>query len=315
MLNQQTLFIIVEQIIGKRQRKMENTIFIKYLLVPISGFGMMSVVFYAGFNIMNDDKLKILMIICFVLMLIGNIVIFYAFSRYSEEMHNNVEQQVLITRQKADLNYYKQMIQVNDEHYELIHNINHYMKVIYQLANERDCDEVMKIAETLGHQMEISEKIIYSHHHILNGILSEKRSQALKEKVEFDVYVEPGIKLNMVSDADLIAMLGNILDNALRAAIECNGERSVKIRIFMQEIGGYLVIKVVNTFSGKLLKKDEEFVTTKKEKGIHGIGIKSVNKMAEKYGGCLSCEIKENKFETLLLLSTFESKENVKNIG
>ncbi len=99
-------------------------------------------------------------------------------------------------------------------------------------------------------------------------------------------------------------MLENLLDNALRAAAESKDSRYVKVYIFMQEIGAFCVIKIINGFCGKIIMKDEEFKTTKTDSGLHGIGIKSVNRMAEKYGGYLTCSIKENIFEAVLLLSS-----------
>jgi len=43
---------------------------------------------------------------------------------------------------------------------------------------------------------------------------------------------------------------------------------------------------------------------SQKEKGLHGLGIGSVNKMAEKYGGYLSCKVEKDVFTAVLLLST-----------
>ena len=118
------------------------------------------------------------------------------------------------------------------------------------------------------------------------------------------MYVEQGINLDMIEDSDLIAMLGNLFDNALRASLECGYERYIKIHIFMQEIGGYCIIKMTNAFSGKIIMKDGNFVTSKIESRFHGLGIKSVNRMAEKYGGYLNCSVKGNVFEAVVLLST-----------
>ena len=137
-----------------------------------------------------------------------------------------------------------------------------------------------------------------------NAILSEKGRLAEKQNIIFDAYVEPGIVLDMVEDVDLIAMLGNLLDNALRAAKTYKEEAFVNVRIYMQDIRGFCVLKIVNSYSGDIIMKEDTFISTKKEKGIHGLGIKSVNRMAEKYGGYLTCKAKDDVFEAVLLIST-----------
>lgn len=42
------------------------------------------------------------------------------------------------------------------------------------------------------------------------------------------------------------------------------------------------IIKVVNDYGEDIIEKNGVVQTTKKEKGIHGIGLKSIAKTAEK---------------------------------
>lgn len=299
------IFTIVEQLIGKKDKKMDNIVFSRYVFITISDFGMMMAVFYSDLDISDNSILKFVMIVCFALMFIRNIIVFYTFNQYIESTHNNMKQQILLTKQEADLNYYKQITQVHSIHNEIVHNTKYYLGIILQFAKSKDYESIIKIIMELGNQVDDNEMSIYSNdYHILNAILSEKKKQAVKNAIEFDVYIEPGIVLTTVSDTDLIAMLENLLDNALRAAAESKDSRYVKVYIFMQEIGAFCVIKIINGFCGKIIMKDEEFKTTKTDSGLHGIGIKSVNRMAEKYGGYLTCSIKENIFEAVLLLSS-----------
>ena len=301
------IFIVIEQFEGKKERKMDHAIFFKYLLVPISGFGMMLGVFYSGVNVSDDNRLKWIMIVSFTLMLFGNIMVFYAFNQYAENMHNTMVQQILLAKREADLNYYKQVAEVHDVYNEMAHNTRHYLGILSLLAREKNYDAIINIIQELGSQMDENEGIIYSDEsHILNAILSEKRTQAQKKGITFDAYVEPGIRLDKIEDADLIAMLGNLLDNAIRAATEDEQKHDIKVRIFMQEIGGFCIVKIVNGFSGNIIVKKGFFVSTKKDGEDHGIGMKSVNRMAEKYGGFLECKVDKKRFETMLLLAVTE---------
>ncbi|MFP3154343.1 GHKL domain-containing protein [Lachnospiraceae bacterium ZAX-1] len=214
-----------------------------------------------------------------------------------------MQQKVIINRQESDIRYYMQMEDLNKKHEEFVHNTTHYLKMIGKFAGDNDCNKILNMIKELNKDVESGEMAIYSSNHVLNAILSEKNSEAEKYNIVFDAYVEPGSVLGMVADIDLIAILGNLLDNAIQAASESEGNRWIKIRIFMQEIGGFCIIKIINRFSSQIIIEKEKIVSTKKEKGIHGIGIKSVENMAEKYGGCFHCRVKEDMFEAVLLLS------------
>lgn len=283
---------------------MDNKLFANYICLPIANFGMMTGVFYSNIDFSSDVKIKILMTICYALMLFGNIIIFYAFNKYAEEINSNLENHILIVKQRADLNYYEQRVKIEENHNEFVHNTSHFLRAINQLAMMNDCDSILKMVGELDAQIEQHEIIWYSNSHILNVILSDRQQQAEDENVLFDIFIEPGVVLTMVEDVDLIAMFGNLLDNAFRATCECSDEKFVQLKIYMQEAGGFCVVKILNSFSGNIIKIEDKFTSTKKEKGKHGLGIKNVHRIAEKYGGYLSCKVKGNVFETILLLST-----------
>ena len=70
----------------------------------------------------------------------------------------------------------------------------------------------------------------------------------------------------------------------------------------MQNEGNFCVVKITNNFMGEIIRNENGFVSTKKEKGIHGIGIQSVRNTAEKYNGYLECLIENKIFTAILVL-------------
>jgi len=55
-------------------------------------------------------------------------------------------------------------------------------------------------------------------------------------------------------------------------------------------------VKIENNFDGKVNKVNDILVSRKKDEGIHGIGLKSVEKTAEKYNGCFNHYMENDKF-------------------
>lgn len=79
---------------------------------------------------------------------------------------------------------------------------------------------------------------------------------------------------------DLCVLLGDLLDNAMEAAVK-SVEKRVKISI--REEYNCLYLKISNTFSAQ--NSDVKAFISKKEKGRHGFGIWNIREIVRRYGG------------------------------
>lgn len=297
------MFIVLKQMSVKSKKRMTNKLFLIYLCVPVSTLGTMLTVFYSGINVGNHRILEILMTLFFVCMIAGNMILFYAFQKYTENLSESSKQQLELLYQRAEVERLTKIAEWNENYNEIIHNTSHYLKVIGQLAYERRNDEICKVVDKLNGKLNREEICEYSNHKMLNIILSEYSVKAEREGVGFDVYVEPGCILNHVQDVDLITMIGNLLDNAILAASKKEKNFSVIVRIFMQKDGKLCVIKVVNDFAEELKEVRGKLISTKKKTGVHGIGLSSVSKIAEQYNGYLEYYIIDEKFNAVVVLA------------
>lgn len=296
------IFIVLKQMSAKSKKRMTNKLFLIYLCVPISTLGTMLTVFYSGIDIRNNMMIEILMTLFFVCMIAGNMVLFYAFQKYTENLSENAKQELELLYQRAEVERLTKIAQWNENYNEIIHNTSHYLKVIGQLAYEKRNDEICKVVDKLNGKLNREEICEYSNHKMLNIILSEYSLKADNADVSFDVYVEPGCVLNHIQDVDLITMIGDLLDNAILAASKKAKDASVVVRIFMQKNGKLCVIKVVNDFVEDLKEVKGKLISTKKEAGVHGIGLSSVSKIAEYYNGYLEYYIIDGKFNAVLVM-------------
>ena len=296
-------FIVLKQMSSKSKKRMTNNLFLIYLCVPVSTLGTMLTVFYSGIDIGHNRVLEILMTLFFVCMIAGNMILFYAFQKYTENLSENSKQELELLYQRAEVERLTKIAEWNDNYNEIVHNTSHYLKVIGQLAYERKDDEICKVVDKLNGKLNREELCEYSSHKMLNIILSEYSIKAKSVGVGFDVYVEPGCILNHVQDVDLITMIGNLLDNAILAASKKEKDSNVMVRIFMQKDGKLCVIKMVNDFAEELKVVRGRLISTKKEAGVHGIGLSSVSKIAEQYSGYLEHYIIDEKFNAVVVLA------------
>lgn len=293
---------IFKQFSSKAQMHIDHKIFFYYLCIPVSSFGIMLLIYYSGIGFDEKPYVKIMFSAFFGIMQFGNFLIFNAFQKYSEELYRNMQQRLIISDQSMKLEHYTQLQTQDTSRQEFIHNTSHYIKTIGTLISEGKSQEAMDILESMNVELESHVTTLYSDNSVLNSILSEKEMLAMKNNIAMDIYIEPGFSINGISDLDIITMFSNLIDNALEAAILCRNERFVHIRMFTQNEGNFLVIKISNSYAKVPLRIGEAFQSTKKDAGIHGVGLKSISNTAEKNGGFLECFIEDMQFIAILLL-------------
>ena len=185
---------------------------------------------------------------------------------------------------------------------ELLHNSNHYMRTVYGLLEQDNKDEAINIMDSVLTEYEEGELIEYSTNSILNTILSEYYDKSKTNHIEFNIFVEPGFNIECVESMDLVAMVSNLISNAYEAALKSD-EKKIKVQMYMQNEGSFIIIKIENSFSGEIVSQGDRLLTTKKDGNIHGVGIESVEKVAEKYDGWVSTSWGNKSFRTMLVLN------------
>ncbi len=294
-------FLVLKQTSDKSHSKMTNKLFFIYLCVPIATLGAMLTVFYSGVDFAGQIILRTVMTLFFVFMVLGNMVLFYAFQKHTEDISESARQEIELIHKNAEIERLTKIAELNDNYNETVHNMTHSLKAIEQLAMEHNVENIREIVEDLTGRLTQREIYEYSNHRIINTILSEYAVKADKNEIKFDVYVEPGCIIKQVKDIDIVSMLGNVLDNAFEAAGKVNTPLVV-FRMFMHKKGKMCIIKVVNDYGEEIIEKNGVIQTTKKEEGMHGIGLKSITKTAEKYNGSFSYYTENKKFYVVLIL-------------
>ncbi|MCR5783867.1 MAG: GHKL domain-containing protein [Clostridia bacterium] len=105
-----------------------------------------------------------------------------------------------------------------------------------------------------------------------------------------------------MDDHDLVVIMGNLLDNAVDAA-----EKSEDKAILLEtdNRNRYAVIVITNSCDSPPAASGEKLLSTKNDRTLHGIGLKTVKKTLQKYGGDYGWEYlpDEKKFIMTVMLS------------
>ena len=114
-----------------------------------------------------------------------------------------------------------------------------------------------------------------------------------------------------VSAFDWNIILGNLMDNAIEAAGKSE-DKLLQIRIQYQK--GMLLIDIRNSYSGRLVKSEDKYLSTKDydradASQVHGLGIKNVRRIVEKYDGNMEISDEDGMFAVRILMYVSLKKE------
>lgn len=272
-----------------------------YSIMPISLIGIMIAIARLNIDFAFLGFTQILLIVSCVLALIGSIAIFYFYDRYSQSVWQLQQQELMITKLEMEEKHYGRIEQVNQEHAAFLHDVRHYMKVIGEMAADKDDKAILHILSELQIKASGTETEMLCRNHLLNAILNEKKKDAERRNISVKIVVEPGFSIDAVADIDLIVILSNLLDNATEAAGKCqNGY--MKVSLFPQNENHFSIIKIVNNYAGRIDAKEGRLRTDKADKVRYGFGIQNASDAVAKYGGYLQYFYKDGEFTAVVIL-------------
>lgn len=99
-----------------------------------------------------------------------------------------------------------------------------------------------------------------------------------------------------IEECDLFSVIGNALDNAVESCdkVPDKSKRYISMSMFIKN--KYLNIVITNPISEKVKIENNNILTTKNEKHIHGFGLNNIRIMAKKYHGHVSISRGLRKF-------------------
>ena len=131
---------------------------------------------------------------------------------------------------------------------------------------------------------------------ILNSKLSLMKSRGIEVNAKAIVPKELA-----VSEIDLCALIGNLLDNAMEAVLRQPEESEKFVRVFIGILKEQLYVSVYNSTGGEIRKSGKRYVSVKKE-AHHGFGIDRIDRIVKKYNGFVNRQNEEGVFATEVLL-------------
>ncbi len=134
----------------------------------------------------------------------------------------------------------------------------------------------------------------------INVVLTEKNILCTTSGVKFS-YIIDGTLFGFMTEMEIYSLFGNALDNALESCSKVTDPEKRVISLKALARGDMVVLHVENCFEQALTMVDGMPQTTKTGVG-HGFGLRSIQNIAEKYGGVASVVAEDGLFKLTVLM-------------
>lgn len=222
----------------------------------------------------------------FLAILIIGIVLVLTMILFKHIEKRNIEYtNVLLQLQKSEANQmYIESINQKDEGLRiLVHDIKNHLQSMAVLNEQGENEKLSKYIDDLVRRANLKAANDISTNKLLNAIVYRYYNQAISKKIKFSYDVRD-VNIENIEEIDITSILCNLLDNAMEG---CSGSNPfIDLIIHSGQSAESIVISVVNScLKNPIVDKKGKLITSKNNKTIHGYGLESVRKTAEKYGG------------------------------
>ncbi|WP_322168914.1 sensor histidine kinase [Acutalibacter caecimuris] len=237
-----------------------------------------------------------------LILLFNNLLLFVGYQVNRQMYRRSLDQQLMRQKQRTEAGYYQALEEQYDRQRVLIHDIRKHLAALRDLADRADNQGVARYVAQLEASPALQRKARICGNHLLDVVLCRCQEVCEGKGVAFTADVREGAA-DFMEQADITALFGNLLENAVEAA---TGSPGGYIELLADaRPGSALTVTLVNTCT---LPPEPDgkggFLSRKAQKEQHGLGLKSIRSAIQKYSGSLRqyYEAETGLFHTIVLL-------------
>lgn len=228
----------------------------------------------------------------------ASLYLFY-FMRMTDEK-NELDLQVGMMRQQESMQfaYYEIQREKYRQSITILHDVSKHIRSIEELYRAGREEQALQYTKEIDNILKALIPVEYSNNPMLNILLSDKKQLAESHGIRFRIKIEKA-GLDFMAPMDVTTLFGNLLENAIEACKDCQGNKDICVSI--QNYNEMLSIRIENTVEKEVKLQNGRPV--RKSGARSGIGILNVEQCVEKYGGSVLYRNENGKFYCDILLN------------
>ncbi len=224
------------------------------------------------------------------------LIVVYSNTYMKEKQRREEYAQTIEAHVRQQLYYMENLEQLIGKLKSERHDYNNHLSVIHGLLESDETDKAKSYAAALVKNAVEYQSIVNVPYPAVRALLNHKLSIARESGIALKLDVGLPENLNL-SEFDLTAILGNLLDNSMEACAGIHSEPYLEFTLKYQP--NYLVIRISNPF---LNAPEDMNRSTKPDGENHGFGLKNVKYLVERHNGLIEIKHHDNIFEVDIAL-------------
>ena len=297
------LFFVITRIILriKESGKLKGMDVIALVIVPMLSDLAITLMMYAA---IQEPSIQTIVLYAVGIVLILNIVVYFLFIRLGKAGKIKTEMALLALQNECLQENAKDIENMYDTVRALRHDLKNHLLCILSMAEERDVEGIKQYTgQLLQQQNTVNKLIMFSGSKVLDAIINSKSAAAERAGVRLSAIITT--PLAGISPEDITIILGNALDNAIRAAKD--SQRKV-VDIHIQPQGAYSSIVIANDIAHPVLSDNPALRTTKNIRYRHGFGIQNMRQAVERNQGLIRFYEQNDRFICDILLLNVQNR-------
>ena len=198
-----------------------------------------------------------------------------------------------------------QAAEVNNESLRRVyHDLKHQIAFIRE---EKDLEKRESFLAHLDDAVSGYEAYANTGNAVLDTLLTSKNLICQEHRITMIIFADAK-DMGFLDVMDICSIFGNAIDNAIEAEQRIGDPDSRLIKVTVRTQNRFLMIRIENYCTDKILMDNGLIATSKKDKKLHGFGIKSIRRAVDKYEGTMTIGQEEDWFILNMLIPIPDEK-------
>ena len=251
--------------------------------------------------IANEHPAKDSLVFSGIAILVANMLVLWLFQYIQKQNKKVLELNFEKQKTHQQIQYLTETGTSYDDWRMWKHDTKSRLQTIAAFAHNQQYEELEQYLVSVVDGFTALPTQVLSGNHIIDIVISRHNSRAEKQDIPFhsNIVLPTSIK---ISDDDLLVLMDNLLENAFEAVMRVSDIQQRFVNIESTIHKGYLSIWVENSMINTVKTPGVFSLTSKEEAHLHGIGIRAIKKIVDRYRGYYSFNEKDGIFTVSILL-------------